>query len=331
MGMFSRVKNKLDQYMIDAEFIKMNNFRGRGRILMYHGIDLTQSRKFNSRHIGINNLEKQLLYFKKKFNLVSLEEFFDEDIQKNEKFTIAITFDDGFLNNFKYAFPLLDKYKIPAAFFVTGMSNSKYKILWPDLYDLYRSVTDKDFELNGQLFVKKHSDNHFYSKEGTNFYEFFKHDLRVMEAKMDEIWRQFFPYLDTIIERGEEDDYWQLMKDEEIKKVAKSSNVEIGSHGFYHNNLGLISENVAVEELRKSKEYLENLTQKEIISVAYPDGSYSRELVDKAYLLGFKRQLAVDYLYEDDVSDPRIQDRFGIYALPKPENERRTAYQILNS
>jgi peptidoglycan/xylan/chitin deacetylase (PgdA/CDA1 family) len=51
------------------------------------------------------------------------------------------------------------------------------------------------------------------------------------------------------------------MNDEQIKTLASSPLVTIGSHGWQHNNLGNIEKDHAGWELRQSKEYLENLTQ----------------------------------------------------------------------
>ena len=42
-------------------------------------------------------------------------------------------------------------------------------------------------------------------------------------------------------------DYWQLMTNDQIKEVSDSKFVNIGSHGWYHNNLG----NIDLDESKK--------------------------------------------------------------------------------
>ena len=50
------------------------------------------------------------------------------NIPKN---TIAITFDDGFKNNYDVAAPILDEHQIPQHLYLTGYINST-KMFWVD-------------------------------------------------------------------------------------------------------------------------------------------------------------------------------------------------------
>ena len=65
-------------------------------------------------------------------------------------------------------------------------------------------------------------------------------------------------------------------------------------------------------ELQLSKDSLQRVTGKEIRSVAYPFGSYNTAIKDEAEKLGYNYQIAVDYVYPEDVNDPRILNRHGI-------------------
>ena len=116
-------------------------------------------------------------------------------------------------------------------------------------------------------------------------------------------------------------DYWSLMNDEEIKKASESKFVQIGSHGYFHNNLANVSIEEASNEMRLSKNYLENLVQKEVNEIAYPDGSYSSSVINEAETLGFKHQLALEYLFHEDKLDSRIEHRFGMYPVYSDINQ----------
>jgi peptidoglycan/xylan/chitin deacetylase (PgdA/CDA1 family) len=117
------------------------------------------------------------------------------------------------------------------------------------------------------------------------------------------------------------DDYWKLMTDSEISKVSRSRYVSIGSHAYLHNNLGNIRLEDAVAELQKAKKYLEEITQLPCTELGYPDGSYTRELIDAAEEMGFKYQMATEnYCFLEDADDSRIENRFGIYPVCSSAN-----------
>src|SRR5687768_8629857 len=101
------------------------------RILVYHGICAGDHLRFNSLFITLETFDAHLQFYKKHFNIVSLDDFYQQRFS-DERFNICLTFDDGFANNFKYVLPLLKRYGIPATFFITGIREAGYDILWND-------------------------------------------------------------------------------------------------------------------------------------------------------------------------------------------------------
>ena len=279
---------------------------GKGcRILIYHGLDIQGRTDFNTRFISADYFEKQIVYYTKHFNIVSLDDLYSKNIS-SEKLNIAITFDDGYLNNLKYAVPILEKYSVPATFFVTGIRDLGMDILWPDLVDMATTKCDKAVEIRDRVFKKNHRGE--LASEGKTLKHLCKsQDWQYKLDMMDALkpWASFRK--DPALT-----DYWKQMTPEEIKVLSKSPVVTIGSHGYYHNNLGIINHDSACQELEQSKIFLENVIQKEVRSIAYPDGSYTRESIDAAEQIGYSQQLAVEYLFDQDKQDSRILDRFGV-------------------
>jgi peptidoglycan/xylan/chitin deacetylase (PgdA/CDA1 family) len=71
----------------------------------------------------------------------------------------------------------------------------------------------------------------------------------------------------------------QYMSGAEIKELSLN-NIEIGSHTLSHPDLSKVSITQATSEIVKSKEKIENVIGKKVISFCYPSGKYNDEVVD---------------------------------------------------
>lgn len=287
-------------------------------ILMYHGVDSTGNTQFNSRHAGVKCFENHIAFLKKHFHVITLADYFNQNF-KSGKINVAITFDDGYLNNFKYALPVIEKYQAPVSWFITGLNQTDTPAIWADILNIAEKLTDKAVNIDGELFEHKQG-AYRSAATGQTLFDTVKKHKPGFEFKQKMV-KAFMEIID-FKNRNDLSDYWRLMNDEEIRKASQSEYLEIGSHGFFHNNLGNIPLENAKDELRKSKGYLENLAQKEVVSLAYPDGSYSADVKSVAASIGFKHQLAADgFLLSADKNDPRIRDRAGIYTCGKCGNQ----------
>jgi peptidoglycan/xylan/chitin deacetylase (PgdA/CDA1 family) len=86
-------------------------------ILMYHHFGYEESSLF----VTPENFIRQMAYIKNKdYEVISLDELV-KGIKDKKKFkhkTIVITIDDGYKDNFTYAYPILKKYDFPATIFI---------------------------------------------------------------------------------------------------------------------------------------------------------------------------------------------------------------------
>ena len=316
MTLSSRIQYKLKRTYVDTLFfLNLERILITGKkvnkILMYHGIDLVEEKKFNSRFIGVNNFRRQILFLKRHTNIISLQDFFEKKFDPN-KSNIAITFDDGFLNNYKYAVPILEELKVKATIYVTGLNLTEQNILWPDYIDIASYFTAAPIQIDTTIFNKNTNGKYHSSEENKTLNEIIK-EKGNYEYKLA-AFKEFEKHCPDFKKMEEISDYWKLMNDEQLKKVDNGGYVRIESHAFWHNNLANIPFSEATKELQDSKNYLENLLQREITELAYPDSSYSRELISAAESIGYKYQLAADgYRFDEDVNDHRIMDRDGLY------------------
>ncbi|MFH1837315.1 MAG: polysaccharide deacetylase family protein [Candidatus Omnitrophota bacterium] len=99
-------------------------------ILMYHSVS---SDKNDSLHVSPSNFSKQISFLHNSgYSVISLDELV-RGIKSGVSFpgkTVVITFDDGFEDNFLYAFPILTKFDMPATIFIiTGYMGNKEEYL----------------------------------------------------------------------------------------------------------------------------------------------------------------------------------------------------------
>lgn len=277
--------------------------------VMYHGIVEEDSNYFSPRHLQKDQFEKHLRYYKKNFDIVTVEEAFE--IVKNKtplkRNTLAITFDDGFKNNLDTAVPLLEKYNVPATIFVSSLClNDDNNILWSE-YIAAMNYFYKEEEIK----IGNHSFRNSYDSENqislVDFIKFSSCEERDSVLKKLESDYNLKDKLNSIPY-----EVWGLMTGLELVEVEKSNSVRIESHGHLHYNLGFIPLEDAINDLKKSKDLLEEVLKKEVNMLAYPDGSYSDKVKDAASELGFKSQYAVTYKEQSDVNDSRIMNRHGI-------------------
>lgn len=329
MSIFSKVRT--------AKKIVTNNLIGKGIyskdthkrfiIVMYHGVDKHQDIKYNQRFYSRTSFEKHLVAFKKHFNTITYTDLINNNFSTKRP-NIMLTFDDGYANNHNYALPLLDKYGVHAFFFVTGLNTVEKKILWADAVDIVShhgkdgskvTLGGYDFLLQNGTFVNK--DN------GPDLPAYIRASKNSGYTEKDSLLAQLLSIYDFTKKR-ELDDYWQLMTDEQIHKCAQSKNITIGSHGFYHNNLGSLSNADSVAEVQLSKKYLEDVTQKPVTTIGFPDGSYTEQLNDSLLKEGITHQFVVDYRYNDAGKRNFTYDRFGLY--PNMGNTHKLMYKILH-
>lgn len=286
------------------------------RILLYHGIDQVNNTQLNSRFLSQKKLYEQLKYCKEHFHIVGLDDYFAGNFAP-KKMNIAITFDDGYLNNLELALPVLEALQIPATFFVTAINSTTYPMLWTDYLDLVNMRYRHPVVIQGEVF--EHNEREYVNTQ--------KGTLKAISKRKDWTFKtsiyDTFPELlsDPVCE--EYATYWKVMNEAQIRQLASSPWANVGSHGYYHDDLGRLPTEDAVKLLRKSKTYLEEGLDQEITALAYPNGSYTPALVEAAKRLGFDQQLIVNYNQAADQEIPEIRPRLTVNPFISLDNQIR--------
>lgn len=105
-------------------------------ILMYHCILDSANKEKGYFQPGLivsqQVFDRQMSYLARNHNLLSLEQLIE--IFKNNKpipkRTVVITFDDGWGDNYLYAYPILKKHRVPATIFLSTDFVDTHKMFW---------------------------------------------------------------------------------------------------------------------------------------------------------------------------------------------------------
>jgi len=131
-------------------------------VLMLHMVteEMPEDESLNTLYITDSMLRRYCEYFKDRYKIVSLEEGYD--IIKNNKATdnpnlLALTFDDGYDNNYLLAYPILKEFNIKANINVIAKyTNDNYPgyLTW----DQVKEMSD-----SGLIAIGSHTyDSHYY-------------------------------------------------------------------------------------------------------------------------------------------------------------------------
>jgi peptidoglycan/xylan/chitin deacetylase (PgdA/CDA1 family)/CelD/BcsL family acetyltransferase involved in cellulose biosynthesis len=99
-----------------------------GRIFCYHRVNDDRDPFFPS--MPVDTFERQMRFVSRRYKLVSLSGLIAHLESGAPENVLAITFDDGYRDNFENAFPVLQRYGVPATIFLATGSLDSNEPLW---------------------------------------------------------------------------------------------------------------------------------------------------------------------------------------------------------
>lgn len=130
-------------------------------ILLYHSVIPDGTVKSDT-EISVSNFEMHLATLQENgYTVISLDrlrEYVYKGTDLPEK-PVIITFDDGYLNNYEYAYPILQKYNAPATIFTIGYSFGKdtYKDTGVAITPHFNAEQASEMLLSGLIDIQSHS------------------------------------------------------------------------------------------------------------------------------------------------------------------------------
>jgi peptidoglycan/xylan/chitin deacetylase (PgdA/CDA1 family) len=301
-------------------------------VLMYHGVVKNQQLKLSVNHLSVVDFDTHISYLKNNFDIVSLKEIFERSRSKikSKRKTIAITFDDGYENNYTNAFPVLKKYNVPATIFVVakGIVDAS-TILWYDYLDGLKEQID--YSLFPTLNIAL-GDSLLKARSITNISQFRGLLKSLNPREKDLLFENILPQTkfahitDTL-----DPEYRKLLSRNQMREMINSGLIEIGSHSLNHPNLDVLGDEELRLELRESKKILEQHLGSPIVSLAFPDGAYNQKVKMIALEEGYKNLLSVEPKLASDREDANLLPRFCISNTTTPASNFIQIHQAFST
>ena len=243
--------------------------------------------------------DSQVALLASAFRIISLEEAVmrlgNGDLESHY---VALTFDDGWLDNYIHAFPILKKYAVPATIFVTSDAISSGRFSWYEFDDaiLQTSATSIDLETYGLgRFPLRHS--RLRSSAIHRLHDILKN---MKHSQRQEI-------VESVIRRyGRSVGSRIMLNWDELREMIASGLVTVGGHTISHPILTHVSAAEARREISGCKTVIEENLRRPVRFFAYPNGrpaDINQQLVDlvrdAGYAAAFSMTAGPNYSLEE--------------------------------
>lgn len=292
---------------------------------MYHYTrDLKNSRYPEIKGLDSNLFEEQLIFFKDNYNVITMEDVLDcyEGKKSLPEKALLLTFDDGYIDNYTVALPLLKKYGFQGSFFIPAktfcenkmldvnkihfilasvLANSNISNLVQDimkLVDEYR-LHNKDIPDNESLYEEYAVANRFDDKD-TVFCKRVLQNALPEEIRNEISSKLFVKYVgvpENVFAK-------ELYMNKDQISLMKSEGMFIGLHGYDHYWLGKLEDSLMKEDIDKALDAMSEFIDKDRWVINFPYGSYNDRVIEyvasKGCVCSFNSIVGITVLDEEN-------------------------------
>jgi peptidoglycan/xylan/chitin deacetylase (PgdA/CDA1 family) len=267
--------------------------RKKAAVLMYHGVrggeGISGRLQPEDLHVPVEMFRRQMAYLAAHRNVVPLSTLFQwlRDGHDIPDYTVAITFDDGYRNNYTQAYPILRHYRLPATIFPTTAFIDTNRVLWPDRL-VYAILNTTRLELSLDDMRYPLCTNR---ERARACQELLAQAKRLDDAQKNRLIESTIENLGTDLDTIQQDGDWAFLTWSQVCKM-RQDDIAFGAHTENHVILTRVSPEEAEAEIHRCKQVLEDRLKEEITLFCYPNGRMgdfddrTRQMVQKAGFQG---------------------------------------------
>lgn len=252
-------------------------------VLLYHRVENLETSY--SIIVSERNFEDQLKYICSNYKVLRC----DEDWSGVDRKSVALTFDDGYVDFYTKTYPLLKKHNVPATVFIsTGGIDNDNEFWWDELENIInqpylpdiirtrkKAFCVRDYQNKSELIMDVRGEII------CNTYRFRDEEISYLKSQVNP----------RLMNRPQ----YRTMNTKEIIQIAKDPLITVGAHTINHILCDIENESVQMTEIEKSKKRLEEIINREVSLFAYPNGNIGSETRGILSELGFTRAFTCEH------------------------------------
>ena len=248
-------------------------------------------------HHQIREFEKEIAYLRKHYDILSIDDAVGT-IKSRRGFArpaVVLTFDDGYLDNYTLAYPVLRKYNVPATIYLTTGLIGTSERTWPDRIELALLETSVRQFAHPELFggspicISSKAEKEKVCLDIGQTLKPMPYDMRV--KILEEV-------LESLGLNGKGEGISRTMLNWDEVKEMVANGITFGSHSHTHPILSKMPLEEAKEEICLSKKIIEQNLGIEVKHFAIPNGGkddFSDVLRDYCREIGFESVVTLIY------------------------------------
>jgi peptidoglycan/xylan/chitin deacetylase (PgdA/CDA1 family) len=305
-------------------------------IVRYHFVrELEKSRYPEIKGLDTRLFREQIEFLARHYNVITMEELIAALYEGRSlpRFPMLLTFDDGYIDHFVNAFPILNEKGFQGSFFVPGQAVMEHRVLLANKIHFILAtaggidgLTEKIFKLldkyrpeyglkENQYYYKKLAVDCVYDPKEIRFVKNLLQVELVEELRLriaDTLFEEF-------VKIDEESFSRELYMNVDQIRCMKRNGMHIGCHGYSHAKIGLLSTEEQAKEVASCLGFLAKIGVPENgWTICYPHGSYDQSLIRMLKKAGCKIGFAAKFkLAELHSEDPYALPRLDTNDFPK--------------
>lgn len=300
----------------------MSRWRHRGKVvvLMYHRVLTTQEVSHQSVQPGMYVLDsvfaQHMAFLKEHFTLLSLQQLLDlwqSGTWNAHARYCVVTFDDGWLDNYRHAYPVLKKLGIPATIFLPTDYVGTNQWFWPDqLAFIFKVLTGQEVTPEvakdvGKVFAK------YLDEDGHSFLEALERKEDVTDRIIEQCKRLPMERINGLVATLADRLGVSLPQErvivnwDEVREMSKGG-VSFGSHSCSHRILTTITTDDVSVELIRSRQVLLEQDVNYVPVFCYPNGNSDETIQRQVQACGYEAACSVSI----GVEGPDPENKYAI-------------------